>query len=90
MASNGKRLGLSVADFGLLIGAAGPSTDAWEAGMSKPRVEALKAIASLRHIGRREVAGRLSQLVRSKSRNGGAIHAFEPKARRRPGVSATR
>ncbi len=62
MASNRKRLGLSAADFGLLVGATGQSIYAWEAGKSKPRAGALKAIASLRHIGKRELAARLAQL----------------------------
>lgn len=62
MASNRKRLGLSAADFGLLVGATGQSVYAWEGGKSKPRPEALAAIAGLRGIGKREVADRLSAL----------------------------
>ncbi len=62
MASNRKRLGLSAADFALLVGATGQSVYAWEAGKSKPRAEALQAIASLRRIGKREVETRLAEL----------------------------
>jgi DNA-binding XRE family transcriptional regulator len=62
MASNRKRLGLSAADFALLVGTTGQSIYAWEAGKSKPRPDALKAIASLRHIGKREVEARLAKL----------------------------
>ncbi len=62
MASNRKRLGLSAADFALLVGTTGQSIYAWEAGKSKPRADALKAIASLRHIGKREVEARLAEL----------------------------
>ena len=62
MASNRKRLGLSAADFALLVGTTGQSIYAWEAGKAKPRAEALKAIASLRHIGKREVDARLAKL----------------------------
>lgn len=62
MASNRKRLGLSAADFALLVGTTGQSIYAWEAGRSKPRAEALKAIASLRHVGKREVETRLAEL----------------------------
>ena len=62
MASNRQRLGLSAADFGLLVGATGQSIYAWEAGKTKPRAEALKAIASLRQIGKREVEARLAEL----------------------------
>jgi len=62
MASNRKRLGLSAADFALLVGATGQSVYAWEAGKAKPRGEMLKAIAALRHVGKREVAARLAEL----------------------------
>ena len=62
MAANRKRLGLSAADFALLVGATGQSVYAWEAGKSKPRAEALQAIASLRRIGKREVEARLAEL----------------------------
>jgi DNA-binding transcriptional regulator YiaG len=60
MASNRARLGLSAADFGLLVGATGQSVYAWEAGKSKPRANALAAIASLRGIGKKEAAARLA------------------------------
>jgi DNA-binding transcriptional regulator YiaG len=62
MASNRKRLGLSAADFGLLVGASGQSVYAWEAGKSKPNAHSLAAIAALRGIGKREVEQRLAAL----------------------------
>lgn len=62
MASNRKRLGLSAAEFGLLVGATGQSVYAWEAGKSKPRGKNLAAIAALRGVGKREVAARLAAL----------------------------
>jgi DNA-binding transcriptional regulator YiaG len=62
MAANRKRLGLSAADFGLLVGATGQSIYAWEAGKAKPRPQALAAIAALRGIGKREVEDRLASL----------------------------
>jgi len=62
MAANRKRLGLSAADFGLLVGATGQSIYAWEAGKAKPRPQALAAIAALRGIGKREVETRLEKL----------------------------
>lgn len=62
MAANRKRLGLSAADFGLLVGATGQSIYAWEAGKAKPRQQALAAIAALRGIGKREVEARLASL----------------------------
>lgn len=62
MVSNRKRLGLSAADFGLLVGATGQSVYAWEAGKSKPRAQNLVAIAALRGVGKKEVAARLAAL----------------------------
>lgn len=62
MASNRRRLGLSAADFGLLVGATGQSVYQWEAGKSKPRAKSLGAIAGLRGIGKKEVAARLAAL----------------------------
>jgi len=62
MAANRKRLGLSAADFGLLVGATGQSIYAWETGKAKPRPQALAAIAALRGIGKREVESRLEKL----------------------------
>ena len=62
MAANRKRLGLSAADFGLLVGATGQSIYAWEAGKAKPRPAALAAIAALRGVGKREVEARLASL----------------------------
>ena len=65
MLSNRKRLGLSAADFGLLVGATGQSVYSWEQGKSKPRAKALAAIAALRGVGKREVAKRLQALKRA-------------------------
>lgn len=62
MAANRKRLGLSAADFGLLVGASGQSVYAWESGKTKPKADALAAIAALRGIGNRAVEERLAAL----------------------------
>jgi DNA-binding transcriptional regulator YiaG len=62
MAANRQRLGLSAADFGLLVGATGQSIYAWEAGKTKPKPAALVAIAALRTVGKREVEARLARL----------------------------
>ena len=62
MAANRKRLGLSAADFGLLVGTTGQSIYAWESGKAKPRGAHLAEIAKLRGIGKREVAERLAAL----------------------------
>jgi DNA-binding XRE family transcriptional regulator len=65
MASNRKRLGLSAADFGLLVGASGQSVYAWEQGKARPRGKNLAAIAALRGVGKREVVERLASLKSS-------------------------
>ena len=62
LAANRKRLEVSAADFGLLVGASGQTIYAWESGNSKPRAGALNAIAALRGIGKRQVAERLAAL----------------------------
>jgi DNA-binding transcriptional regulator YiaG len=62
LASNRKRLGLSAEQFGKLVGATGQSVYAWEAGKTVPRGKSLAAIASIRGIGKKEVAKRLAEL----------------------------
>ncbi|MDE2434023.1 MAG: helix-turn-helix domain-containing protein [Burkholderiales bacterium] len=66
LASNRKRLGLSAAEFALLVGTTQQSIFSWEGGKAVPRAKFLPAIASLRGVGKREVAERLTQL-RAKS-----------------------
>lgn len=64
MAANRKRLGLSAADFGALIGVSGQTVYLWESGKAKPRGKNLQAVAELRGLGKREAAARLA--VRSQ------------------------
>lgn len=59
LAATRKRLGLSAADFGALIGVTGQSIYKWEAGQARPRAKQLEALASVRGIGKREAAARL-------------------------------
>jgi len=66
LASNRKRLGLSAADFGALVGATGQSVYLWEQGKSRPSDKSLAAISGLRGIGKREVAARLAALKKGK------------------------
>ena len=63
MASNRKRLGLSAAEFGRLVGASGQSVYLWEQGKAKPRPQYLAAIAALRSAGKKEVAARLAEVA---------------------------
>ncbi len=62
MAAQRKRLGLSAAQCGLLIGTLGQSVYNWEEGKVRPRPQHLAAIAALKSMGKRQVAERLSTL----------------------------
>ena len=59
LVSQRKRLALSAADCGLLIGASGQSVYNWEAGTARPRASHLAAIAALRTLGKKEATARL-------------------------------
>ena len=58
--SQRKRLGLSAAECGLLVGASAQSIYNWEEGKVCPRAKHLVAIAGLRAMGKREAAARLA------------------------------
>jgi DNA-binding transcriptional regulator YiaG len=60
LASHRKRLGLSAADFGRLLGVSGQSVYKWETGEVRPRRSQLEAIAGVRKLGRREALARLA------------------------------
>ncbi|MBV8503446.1 MAG: helix-turn-helix transcriptional regulator [Paucibacter sp.] len=62
LANNRQRLGLSAADFALLVGTTGQSIYAWESGKAHPSAKYLAAIAALRGLGKREIAARLLEL----------------------------
>ena len=64
--SQRRRLGISAADYGKLIGVTGHTIYQWEHGASRPRRAQLIALASVRGLGRREALARLAQ-VREKS-----------------------
>ena len=55
------KLGLSAAEFGVLVGASGQSIYKWETGKAVPRASQRAALASVRGIGKREAARRLAQ-----------------------------
>jgi DNA-binding transcriptional regulator YiaG len=61
-ASLRKKLGLSAADLGKLLGVSAQSVYHWESGKSRPRANQLAAIAELRKLGRREAADLLGAL----------------------------
>ena len=58
--SQRKRLGLSAAECGLLVGASAQSIYNWEEGKVRPRAKHLAAIAGLRTLGKKEAASRLA------------------------------
>lgn len=60
--SQRKRLGLSAANYGKLIGVTGQTIYSWEQETSRPRRPQVARIASLRHMGQREARSRLEQL----------------------------
>jgi len=64
-----KRLGLSAAKFGRLVGVTGHSVYSWEHGASRPRRAQLVAFGALRALGKTEVNERLEQL-RTKAPKG--------------------
>lgn len=54
IASQRRRLGLSAAECGVLIGASAQSIYNWEEGKARPRAQHLPAIYALRTLGRRQ------------------------------------
>jgi DNA-binding transcriptional regulator YiaG len=60
--SQRKRLGISAADYAMLIGVTAHTVYKWEHGTSRPRKRQVAAIASLRSVGKKEVLTRLKQL----------------------------
>lgn len=62
VASHRKRLGISAADYGKLIGVTGHTIYKWEHGASRPRRAQLSALATIRGLGTREALARLDQM----------------------------
>lgn len=63
MAVQRRRLGLSAADMGVLLGVSAKTVYNWEAGGSRPRQQQMAAIGAVRGMGKREAAARLKQLA---------------------------
>jgi DNA-binding transcriptional regulator YiaG len=61
--SQRKRLGLSAADCGKLIGVTDQTVYNWEHETARPRKQQVALIASLRHMGKRDAYARLEQLA---------------------------
>ena len=61
--SQRKRLELSAANYGKLIGVTGQTIYSWKGETSRPRKQQVARIASLRHMSQREAQARLEQLA---------------------------
>ncbi|MCZ6664900.1 MAG: helix-turn-helix transcriptional regulator [Gammaproteobacteria bacterium] len=57
-----KRLGLSAADYGKLIGVSDQTVYRWESGKARPRKHQMAAYAALRGFGKKEARARLEEL----------------------------
>jgi len=64
--SQRKRLGLSAADYGKLVGVGAQTIYNWESEASRPRTKQLPVLAALRQIGKKEAQSRLEQLSKSR------------------------
>lgn len=62
LASHRRRLGLSAAEFGLLVGVTGQSIYKWERGEGHPRPQTLPALAAAKRLGKREAASHVAAL----------------------------
>lgn len=56
-----KKLDISAADMGKLLGVSAQSVYHWETGKSKPRKSQLQAISAVRKMGRKAVAAKLAE-----------------------------
>jgi DNA-binding transcriptional regulator YiaG len=59
LASHRKRLGLSAADLGLLMGTSTQSIYNWESGKARPQAKYLPVLLALRSVGKRQTLARL-------------------------------
>jgi DNA-binding transcriptional regulator YiaG len=66
--SQRKRLGLSAAEYGRLVGVTGHTIYNWVKGLSRPRKTQLPVLASIRQMGKREVHARLEQLSKGSQK----------------------
>lgn len=57
-----KKLGLSAADFGKLLGVSGAAIYLWEEGKTRPRDKNMPAIARLRGMGKKAALAQLAAL----------------------------
>lgn len=60
LVSTRKRLGLSAADLARMMGVSTQTIYNWERGVTKPGVDQLAKLGTLRHVGKRQVQGHLA------------------------------
>lgn len=63
-AAHRRRLGLSAAQAGALLGVSGQSIYHWETGKAKPRASQMPAIAALRKLSKTQAETAVSQVMR--------------------------
>lgn len=63
LASQRKRLGLSAAEAGAIIGVSGQSIYKWEDAKARPRASQLPGIATLRGMSKKQAAAKLAELA---------------------------
>ncbi len=76
-----KRLKLSAADYGKLVGVSGLTIYSWEHGNRRPRKAQLTSLAAVRGIGKREAMAKLEMLETKQRR---AARKVRKLARRKP------
>jgi DNA-binding transcriptional regulator YiaG len=74
-----RRLNLSAADYGRLIGVTGQTIYQWEQGKSRPRRSQFAVLVSVRGLGRRGAMARLNELSEKRA---GAAAARKRRKRR--------
>ena len=62
LSSERKRLGLSADDYAKLVGVSAQSIYNWEGGVTRPRKNHVRTIATIRGIGKKEAQDRLKKL----------------------------
>ena len=63
LASQRKRLGLSAAEAGAIIGVSGQSIYKWEDAKARPRASQLPGISTLRGMSKKQAAAKLAELA---------------------------
>ena len=63
-----KRLGLSAANYGKLVGVTGQTIYSWESETSRPRKQQVVRLAAIRGIGKKDVQKRLQQSARKRAK----------------------